>query len=498
MTPRLNEEEDSPIRVYLTDNRLKPTHIFAAEDSADGSLARALQGNPELEAMQRRVLGTAKGERRRLSAGNGDAQRVFDVTVEPLAIRAGFLEGLCVCILDITDLVRTERRARSAEDHVENLLAISGAVIVVLGADGDVRSINRRGCELLGRGVDAVVGLDWIETFIPERHRRELRKVFDAVLDGDPRPSGYHENPVIGAGGQERLVAWRSTILRDAAGRFAGILSTGEDITETRRTRDALDASEARFRATFENAAVGIAHIDLDGGWLRINRRLCAILGYGRDELIGLRFHDVTHPEDGWTDADNTRRLIAGEVADFATEKRCVRKDGSLVWVRLTASLVRTADGAPEYLITIVDDITSRRESDEKVRELAAVVENSSDFTALAEPDGTILYLNRAGHALVGLPEGERIRTNHMEEYLVAEDRGFWREGVLPAVIGDGQWAGEFRLYHLATGDPVPVHCSMHRISDSSTGRPLRLVIVACDMRAERPSPWALRITSTG
>lgn len=486
MSPGLTDD-NLPIYLYTTDARLKRAEVLAISAGAgagslSGSVTPPLENDHELETMKRRVLDAGKGERRRLAYGGGDRQRVYDVTVEPLSDTAGATPGLCVCILDITDLIRTERRAREAEDHVENLLAISGGIIVVLDGEGRIRSINRKGCDLLGLGSDKLIGLDWIGNFIPVRQRQEIRRVFAAIVDGHSALSEYHENPVVGAGGQERLVAWRSTVLRDAAGRFSGVLSTGEDITESRRTSAALAESETRFRATFDNAAVGIAHLDIDGGWLRVNGRLCSILGYDREELIGLRFQDITHADDIEADLQNTRRLLAGEVSDYTREKRYIRKDGGLVWVSLTASLVRCPDGSPDYLIAIVSDISARREADARARELAVVVENSSDFTGVADPDGTVVYLNRAGEELVGLRAGKTAYPSRIEDFLVQEERPYWRERVLPALIEDGHWAGEFRLRHRQSEEAIPVHCSLHRISDSN-GRPLKLVMVGCDLR---------------
>ncbi len=103
--------------------------------------------------------------------------------------------------------------------------------------------------------------------------------------------------------------------------------------------------SENRFRATFEQAAVGIAHVGLDGRWLRVNARLCEIAGYTDEELRRTDFQAITHPADLATDLDLLRRLLAGEIDTCAIEKRYVRKSGEPVWVNLTVSLVRDEQG---------------------------------------------------------------------------------------------------------------------------------------------------------
>jgi PAS domain S-box-containing protein len=134
---------------------------------------------------------------------------------------------------------------------------------------------------------------------------------------------------------------------------------------EIASSQAALRESESRFRGTFENAAVGVAHVGLDGTWLEINQRLCDIVGYSREELRGRTFQDISHPDDLEADLENVRSLIAGERDSYAMDKRYIRKNGSVVWIGLTVALQRDAKGAPRYFISIIRDITRRHEAEE-------------------------------------------------------------------------------------------------------------------------------------
>jgi PAS domain S-box-containing protein len=134
-----------------------------------------------------------------------------------------------------------------------------------------------------------------------------------------------------------------------------------DDRGERGRAEADLRESERLFRTTFERAVVGIAHTSLEGRWLRFNQRLCDLLDYSRDELAARTFQDVTHPDDLAASLACLRRLLAGEQDADELEKRYVRKDGACVWVHVTVSLVRTAEGAPDYFITMVQDITERK-----------------------------------------------------------------------------------------------------------------------------------------
>ncbi len=143
--------------------------------------------------------------------------------------------------------------------------------------------------------------------------------------------------------------------------------------SESRLTRalEAVTATEQQFRATFETVAVGMARVRLDGRWLLVNDRFCEITGYSREELLQRSFADITYPDDLGIDFEKVGELRSGEITTYGTEKRYIRKDGRLVWVNLTVSLVRDSDGDPLYLISVIEDITERKQAEEELRHAA-------------------------------------------------------------------------------------------------------------------------------
>lgn len=134
----------------------------------------------------------------------------------------------------------------------------------------------------------------------------------------------------------------------------------------------ALRESEELYRSTFDLANVGIAHVSPDGRWLQINRKLCEIVGYSEAELMQLTFSDITHPDDLAADLANGERVKSGRLDTYAMEKRYIRKDGSLVWINLTVSGVRNANGELKHFISVVEDISQRREAEDALRESQA------------------------------------------------------------------------------------------------------------------------------
>lgn len=141
------------------------------------------------------------------------------------------------------------------------------------------------------------------------------------------------------------------------------------DLTGRKQVEERINATEARFRATFEQAAIGIAHIAIDGSWLMANQRICDMTGYQRDELENLTFQDITHPDDLNADLELFNSVIAGERDNYSMEKRYFRKDGAVIWINLTVAVVRLHGGSPSYFISMIEDISARKEMEESLRQ---------------------------------------------------------------------------------------------------------------------------------
>lgn len=133
------------------------------------------------------------------------------------------------------------------------------------------------------------------------------------------------------------------------------------DITERKRSREELRRSEELFRRTFESAGVGMAHVIRDGRWLRVNDKLCEISGYGREELLGMTFLELTPPEDRQASLDRIRRMLTGKLGPYSIVRRYVRKNGSRVWVNLSVSLVRKPSGEADFFICVAEDVTEQK-----------------------------------------------------------------------------------------------------------------------------------------
>jgi PAS domain S-box-containing protein len=177
---------------------------------------------------------------------------------------------------------------------------------------------------------------------------------------------------VVGIKRPDGSLTWLSTntafLRRPGEAKHYGVVSSIADITAQRASEVALRESEARFRHTFELAASGIAHVSLEGKFVRVNRSLCEMFGYPESQLIGRSVKDISHPEDRDVTDGQRHRVRAGELESAHFEKRYLRGDGGTVWVDLAIALVRTPEGEPQYEIAIFDDITERKDAERALR----------------------------------------------------------------------------------------------------------------------------------
>jgi PAS domain S-box-containing protein len=153
------------------------------------------------------------------------------------------------------------------------------------------------------------------------------------------------------------------------------VLVAMHDITYRRQAETAIRESEQIFRATFEQAAVAMAQVALDGSWLRVNQRLCDIVGYTEAELLNLSFQDITPPDDLEHDLGYVQKLLDGTSKTYSIEKRYIRKDRSIVWTNLTIALVRSIEQNPDYFVSVVEDISARKAAESEVQRLHAELE---------------------------------------------------------------------------------------------------------------------------
>jgi PAS domain S-box-containing protein len=213
---------------------------------------------------------------------------------------------------------------------------------------------------------------------------------------------------------------------------------------ERQHAEAALRESERRFRTLFEQAGVGVAHLETaTGRFLKINQRYCEIIGYTAEEMQGRTFASITHPDDVQPDLANMEDLIAGRTRGFAMEKRYIRKDGAMVWVQLTVSPLWAPGEKPQFHVAVVQDITARKQAEEQSRRLVAMVEQSAEAVVMTDMLGAILYVNPAFERLSGYTRDEVLGRNPRCLKSGKQDAEFYR--AMWTTLAAGQpWSGHF------------------------------------------------------
>lgn len=183
--------------------------------------------------------------------------------------------------------------------------------------------------------------------------------------------------------------------------------------SELQQLHAALRRNEEQWRATFEQTAVGMAHMALDGQFLRVNQRYCTMLGYRADELLGKTVQALTHPDDLPDNSTLMGQLLTGEIRNGITHKRCFHKNGTIVWGRLTISLAYLPAGLPDYFVMVFEDITAVKQTEDALykseERYRRIVEDQTDLICRFQPDFRLTFVNRAYAESTGKAPNELI-----------------------------------------------------------------------------------------
>jgi PAS domain S-box-containing protein len=262
---------------------------------------------------------------------------------------------------EITARKQSETALRHSEEFNRRILEHNNDCIKVLDLEGRLLYMNDGGKRLLEIDDFCLYQGQWWVQFWNESDQESAKLAIETAKTGEVAKFEGKCPTVKGTPKWWEVVV---TPMLDDRGSVEQILSISHDITERIQAEAVMRESEDRFRATFEQAAIGVAHVGLAGKWLRVNQKLCDIVGYTEIELLDRCFQDLTYPDDLAPNLEYIRQLLAGEIETYAMEKRYIHKLGTLVWVNLTASLRRDAAGAPMHFISAIEDISDRKQAE--------------------------------------------------------------------------------------------------------------------------------------
>jgi PAS domain S-box-containing protein len=348
--------------------------------------------------------------------------------------------------VDITDLKRAEEALRKSEQRFRTFVDHAADAFFLFDDENMVVDVNRQACQTLGYTREELLGmtpLDFDPDVTPAFLDENKSKVDDGIFmtfESRHRRKDGTVFPVEVRG----LSFW-------ADGRRFRVASA-RDITERRLTEEALRESEERFRGTFENAAVGIAHCDPSGRYLRVNQKYCDILRYPREELLGMSFHQVVLRDHLDASVDKFNQLVQGKISSYSDEKRSIRKNGELVWTDVSVSLQRDGKGNPVHTIAFLQDLSERKRLEGQLRESEhrwrSLTEALPQLVWTALPDGACDYFSTQWTQYTGVPTNQLLGWQWMTT-LHPDDREPTRQFWLDSVAGIHAYDVEYRVRRL-------------------------------------------------
>ncbi len=289
-------------------------------------------------------------------------------------------------------------------DFIAAVLETAGALVVVLDVDGNLVRINNACEETFGYTSQETMGRSPFELIMPPEERDGALTAFHSLLAGD-YPNAY-ECYCVGRHGGRRYISWTNTVLLDNHGNVEFVVATGIDNTEQKSAEAALRDSEARFRAVFMMAGIGIVLHDSSGTMLDCNPMFLKMLEYSRSEIFGKSYGDILHPED-MTQRDLVRgQLAEGTHITLTLEKRFIRKDGTQRLGKTTMTMVRNHERRPQYFIDMVEDITESRKMQDALRQAERtyrnIFENAVEGIFIADAKANFIKANPALARILG------------------------------------------------------------------------------------------------
>jgi len=314
------------------------------------------------------------------------------LTATPFRRSDGELIGIVENFKDISERKAMEEKLREERDRAQKYLDVVGVIILIVGADQKVRLINKKGCEILGYGEREILGRNWFDSFVPERVRSEVAATFQKLKSGEIESAKGFENPILAKNGEEKIISWHNTFLRDEKGYITAILTSGEDITDRKlaeeelkkyrlhleelvrdrtgeltRAVELLRESETKYSTLIEKARDGVMVVQ-DGVYKFVNEYMATMTGYTVRELIDKPFMDLVPAEQRDLVSQRIRMRLAGKEVSPSYETKIQGKDGTVKDVDISAGLIQY-QGKPA-IIKIVRDITERKRIEQELQKV--------------------------------------------------------------------------------------------------------------------------------
>ncbi len=284
----------------------------------------------------------------------------------------------CIGLISFILVRKSEAERREVEqirwrekDKAQEYLDVAGVILLAINAEQKVTLINRKGCEILGYEEEEITGKNWFDQFVPEWDRERVRAAFVRLMPGGHKAAEYFENPVLTKSGEERIIAWHNTLLTDETGNITGTLSSGEDITERKKTEEALQEERNKLQAIIDSMEYGLTIQDRDYNIIFQNEALKGLFG----NQLGEKCYQAYEFRDEICDGCPVRMAWA-DGKPHTAERKIMWKSGEIMFWENTANPIRDTRGEIVACLEIARNITERKKAEETLRESQAKLQS--------------------------------------------------------------------------------------------------------------------------
>jgi PAS domain S-box-containing protein len=383
---------------------------------------------------------------------------------------------------DVTSVRNLELSLRASEDRARNVIASAHQAIVTADEEGRITGWNRHAELTFGWNAEEAVGAD-LAMILPTGHAGVaafLGGGFGDDIDQRVETAARRKD------GVEIPIELAVSAVRDAAGWELTALM--HDISERKEQLEL-------FENAFEHAAIGKCLVGLDGAFLKVNPKLCEMVGYSREELLALDFQAITHPDDLDADLSLVTDLYKGLISTYQMDKRYIRKDGVIIWIQLSVSRVDNPDGSPRYFISQIEDLTARRQAEAALKDSEAryrlMAENTTDMILTAGLDGGITFVAASCQVLIGYAPAEVIGRS-AADLAHPEERVRVRRVYRNLLKGESAERVRWRVSHKTAGHEVWLESNPSLLRDPATDAPTGFLDVIRDVTAQVAQEEAL------
>jgi PAS domain S-box-containing protein len=273
-------------------------------------------------------------------------------------ISNGVITGMRGIGIDMTDQKRAEEALRESGEKIRAIFDSTFQFTGIMNPDGTLTDVNHTALEFAGLRGEDVINRPFWETAWWQGDMARVQRLKEAVARAAKGTFVRYETELQGTGNTTMFVDFSIKPVFDQKGNVRTLITEARDVTKSKHMEDALRESEDRFRRMFEDGPLGMAIVGRDYRFVLVNRMLCEMMGYTEQELLARSFTDITHPDHLEQDVTEVEKLYTGEIARYRTEKRYIRKDGSVLWGALTVSPLRDREGHIVSTLSLIEDIT--------------------------------------------------------------------------------------------------------------------------------------------